>query len=128
MAAVDDDRNLLFGLLALQTGMIDQGELFAAFAAWTRDKRRSLADHLTALGHLDAARRAAIEAIAALHVQSHVGDPRKSLASLAVGRATCERLAQVGGQDIAATLGHVGSAQTRLATRTMTPTAPVLFP
>ncbi|MFI5458650.1 MAG: protein kinase [Isosphaerales bacterium] len=38
-------RDLLFGLLALQTGMIDQRALFTAFAAWTRDKARSLADH-----------------------------------------------------------------------------------
>jgi hypothetical protein len=41
------DRNLLFGLLALQNGLIDQGALFGAFAAWTRNKARPLADHLT---------------------------------------------------------------------------------
>ena len=33
MAAAD--RNLLFGLLALQNGLIDQGQLVAAFQAWT---------------------------------------------------------------------------------------------
>ena len=33
------DRDLLFGLLALQNGLIDQGQLVAAFQAWTRDKR-----------------------------------------------------------------------------------------
>jgi hypothetical protein len=49
----DPSRDLLFGLLALQTGLIDQGALFAAFAAWTRDKARSLADHLVEQGHLD---------------------------------------------------------------------------
>ena len=49
----DPSRDLLFGLLALQTGMIDQGALFAAFAAWTRDKARSLADQLVDLGHLE---------------------------------------------------------------------------
>ena len=60
----DPSRDLLFGLLALQNGLIDQGALFAAFAAWTRDKGRPLADHLVDLGHLDAPRRAAVEAIA----------------------------------------------------------------
>ena len=55
------DRHLLFGLLALQTGLIDQAALFAAFQAWSRDKARSLADHLIALGHIDAPRRAAVE-------------------------------------------------------------------
>ena len=48
----DAARDLLFGLLALQTGLINQGQLVAAFHAWTCDKSRSLADHLVALGHL----------------------------------------------------------------------------
>ena len=52
MAAAD--RDLLFGLLALQNGLIDQGQLVAAFQAWTRDKARPLADHLVARGDLDA--------------------------------------------------------------------------
>src|ERR1700722_14337972 len=98
MAPVDTERNLLFGLLALQNGLIDQGALFAAFAAWTRNKGRPLADHLIALGHLDAPRRAAVEAIAGVHVQ-------------AVGRSTRESLARAGGPEVEATLGHVGSAE-----------------
>jgi len=106
----DLSRDLLFGLLALQNGLIDQGALFAAFAAWTRDKSRPLADHLVALGHLDAARRAAVEAIAGVHVQALGGDIEKSLAVLAVGRSTRESLASAGGPDVEATLGHVGSA------------------
>ncbi len=52
------EHNLLFGLLALQTGLIDQTALVAAFHAWTRDKARSLADHLIALGHIDRRPRA----------------------------------------------------------------------
>jgi eukaryotic-like serine/threonine-protein kinase len=111
MASVDTERNLLFGLLALQNGLIDQGALFAAFAAWTRDKGRPLADHLIDLGHLDAPRRAAIEAIAGLHVRALGGDRGKSIAVLAVGRSTRERLCRVGGPDVEATLGHVASAQ-----------------
>jgi len=106
----DPSRDLLFGLLALQTGMIDQGALFTAFAAWMRDKSQSLADYLIDLGHLDAARRAAVEAIAGLHVQALGGDVEKSLAVLAVGRSTRERLVRAGGPDVEATLGHVRSA------------------
>ena len=34
----DASRDLLFGLLGLQTGLIDQEALFAAFAAWTARK------------------------------------------------------------------------------------------
>ena len=63
------DRHLLFGLLALQNGLIDQGQLVAAFQAWTRDKARSLADHLEARGDLTAPKRAVLEALAAVHVE-----------------------------------------------------------
>jgi eukaryotic-like serine/threonine-protein kinase len=110
MAAIDSDRNLLFGLLALQNGLIDQGALFEAFAAWARDKARPLADHLCDLGHLDAPRRAAVEAIAGLHVQTLGGDPAQSLAVLDVARSTRETLALAGGPGVEATIGHVGTA------------------
>ena len=65
MAALAADRNLLFGLLALQNGLINQGQLVAAFQAWTLDKARALADHLVGRGDLDADDRAAVEALVA---------------------------------------------------------------
>ncbi len=85
MANSAAERHLLLGLLALQNGLIDQGKLVAAFQAWTLDKSRSLAEHLVALGHLSAAKRSAIEAIAALHVEAHGGDAAKSLAAIPAG-------------------------------------------
>ena len=63
------DRHLLFGLLALQNGLINQGQLVAAFQAWTLDKSRSLADHLEARGDLDRRPRA-VEALAAVHLNA----------------------------------------------------------
>ena len=106
------DRHLLFGLLALQTGLIDQAALFAAFHAWSRDKARSLGDHLIALGHIDAVRRAAVEALADLHVEGHQGDVERSLAAVPAGRSTRESLARLAGGEIAASIGHLGSAST----------------
>ena len=47
------DRNLLFGLLALQNGLIDRGVLVDAFPGWTLHKSRSLADQLVARGDLN---------------------------------------------------------------------------
>jgi eukaryotic-like serine/threonine-protein kinase len=105
----DRSYDLLFGLLALQTGLIDQGALFAAFAAWTRDKGACLADHLVELGHLDAPRRAAVEAIAGVHVQALGGDAEKSLGVLAVGRSIRRSLVHAGGPDVEATLGHLAA-------------------
>jgi hypothetical protein len=57
MAAVAADRELLFGLLVLENGLINPAQLLAAFQAWTLERSKSLADHLVALGHLSPARR-----------------------------------------------------------------------
>jgi serine/threonine-protein kinase len=105
----DPDRHLLFGLLALQNGLIDQCQLILAFQAWTRDKARPLADHLVERGALDPDQRAAVEAMAALHLKKHGGDPERSLAALNVGRSTREGLAGVGDPQVDATLARVGS-------------------
>ena len=39
---LDPSRDLLFGLLALQTGLINQAQLVAAFHAWTQTTDLSL--------------------------------------------------------------------------------------
>ena len=104
------DRHLLFGLLALQNGLINQGQLVAAFQAWTLDKSRSLADHLEARGDLIRAKRSLLEALADVHLEAHGGDVAKSLAAVSAGRSTRESLARIGDPEIDATLGHVASA------------------
>src|SRR5271157_345564 len=100
------DRNLLFGLLALQNGLIDQGQLVAAFQAWTRDKSRSLADHLIARGDLDPDDRDVVTALVARHIKKHGGDPEKSLAAINPGRSTRESLARLDDVDIEASIAH----------------------
>jgi serine/threonine protein kinase len=104
------DRDLLLGLLALQTGLIDHTALMAAFHAWTRDKARSLADQLVALGYLDAAHRPLLEGLAAAHLARHAGDVERSLAAVPAGRSTRESLAGIGDADIAASIGRLGAA------------------
>jgi serine/threonine protein kinase/tetratricopeptide (TPR) repeat protein len=112
MAAMAVDRHLLFGLLALQTGLIDHTALMAAFHAWTRDKARPLADQLVTLGYLDPAHRPLLEALAAAHIARHDGDVEKSLAALPADKSTRESLARLADADIAASIGHVGTAST----------------
>jgi tetratricopeptide (TPR) repeat protein len=103
------DRHLLFGLLALQNGIINQSQLLAAFQAWALDKARSLADHLEAHGDLTRAKRTLLEALAEIHLETHGGNVEKSLAAVSVGKSTRVSLARIGDADIEATLGHVGS-------------------
>ncbi len=86
--AAAPDRHLLFGLIALQVGLIDQAQLVAAFQAWARHKARSLADHLADRGGPDAEGRAAVEAMVAIHIKTHGGDLAQSLAAIPAGRST----------------------------------------
>jgi serine/threonine-protein kinase len=109
------DRHLLFGLLALQNGLIDQGALVAAFQTWIRDKTRSLADQLVAQGDLDADACAGLEAIVALHVRRH-GDVEKSLSAVPADHSTGVRLAALGEPEIDATLARVSPTSNGHAT------------
>jgi serine/threonine-protein kinase len=106
------DRNLLFGLLALQNGLIDQGQLVAAFQAWTCDRARPLAEHLAGRGDLDPDQRAGVEAMVGLHLKKHGGDAGKSLAAVPVGGSTRAELAALGDPQIDATLQLVASGST----------------
>ena len=101
------DRHLLFGLLALQNGLIDQGRLVAAFQAWTRDKSQSLADHLEARGDLTGAKKALLYALAEVHLEAHGGDVEKSLAAIPANQSTRAGLADLGEPEIEATLARV---------------------
>src|SRR5262249_33662217 len=101
---------LLFGLLALQNGLIDQDQLLNAFRAWSRDRSRPLADLLGDLGALEPDDRSAVEALVARHLRKHGDDPEKSLASVPVGRSTRESLEQVADPEVQATLAVAGRA------------------
>src|SRR5262245_45869371 len=112
MAAIAAERQLLFGLLALQNGLIDQGQLVAAFQAWTLDKASALADHLVGRGDLEADDRSAVEALVARHLKKHGGDVERSLAAIPAGRSTRESLPGIDDPDVGGTLAHLGSATT----------------
>ena len=110
MSALTANAELLFGLLALQTGLIQQGQLEAALRAWTEDRSRPLADHLLALGYLNTARLAALDTLAALHVEAHNGDLERSLAAIPAGISTRTTLTDLGNPDIDATLDRLRPA------------------
>jgi serine/threonine-protein kinase len=127
MARADADANLLFGLLALQNGLVDQDQLLSAFRSWTRDKSRPMAEHLVARGGLDGSHRALIEALVEAHVQKHSGDTGKSLAALGAGARVPAGLAALGDPDLDASLGHAGTRASGEGasdrTRSLTPEA-----
>src|SRR6202022_4320929 len=44
------ERDLLFGILALQVGLVEQADLIAAFQTWSKDKSRPLEQVLVERG------------------------------------------------------------------------------
>jgi len=112
MGRADTDRNLLFGVLALQMDFIGRDALVAAMNAWVLAKHRGLGEILQEQGALSAADRALLEPLVEAHVQRHGGDPTRSLA--AVGSATTARRALEAvapDQDVQASLGFILEAR-----------------
>jgi eukaryotic-like serine/threonine-protein kinase len=102
-------RDLLFGLLALQNGMVTRDQLVAAFSAWTAAPGTPLAEVLAGQGALRPEHRLLLDALAGAHLRLHGDDPEKSLAALDVNRSTRESLGAAGGPDVEETLGRVGT-------------------
>jgi hypothetical protein len=120
MAAAEGD--LLFGLLALQNGLIDQDQLLATFRAWTVDRSRTLADHLVARGHLDDDDRDAVLALVRRHLKRHGGTPEASLAAVGAFRSVRHELEQLRDTDLHSSLARLPADRTSRHDRDVTMT------
>jgi PAS domain S-box-containing protein len=92
------DRNLLFGVLALQADLIDAGQFVEACTLWTTRKHTPLADLLVERGWLVPADRVHLDYLLERKLAKHGGDARASLA--AVADDVKRSLAALGDDDI----------------------------
>src|SRR5437870_4062800 len=76
------DRNLLFGMLALQLDFITRDQLINAMHAWVLAKHKPLAQILSERGSLAADKRDLLWSLVKAHLAQHRNDPQQSLASL----------------------------------------------
>jgi WD40 repeat protein len=79
---MDTDRNLLFGVFALQADLITAAQFVEACSLWASRKHEALADLLVERGWLAEADRADVERLVQRKLQKHCGDVRASLADL----------------------------------------------
>src|SRR5262249_48396927 len=112
MPTREPSRDLLFGLLALQTGLINQAQPVAACPAWTQAKDRPMAEILAEQRALPAPCLALVEGLVIEHLRRHGSDPERSLAPVGIGRSTRECLARLGDGELDASLAQVGSGST----------------
>lgn len=105
------DRNLLFGILALQMDFIDRDALIAAMHSWVLDKGKSLGEILVQHGKLRPEFNDALEQMVAAHLKAHDDDPQESLAALSsVSRIRAE-LGALDDADVQASLAIAGASK-----------------
>jgi hypothetical protein len=104
------DRNLLFGILALQMDFIGREALIAAMNAWVLDKSKALGQILLEQGKLTPLRLQLLEALVSEHLQAHQADAQQSLAALSSASSVRQALQGVADPDIQASLAHVTAA------------------
>jgi tetratricopeptide (TPR) repeat protein len=104
------DRNLLFGILALQADLISRDALIGAMNAWAVNKSTPLGQILRDQGALSAEGHAVVETLVRLSLERHGDDAEQSLAALASLGSARQELAQIADDDVQASLAHVSAA------------------
>src|SRR5262245_5135290 len=101
------DRNLLFGVLALQLDFVSRDALIRAMNAWALDKHRPLGLVLGDQGQLSADRLRLLDALVAEHLNAHGGDTQQSLQALSSGSSVEPWLAEVADANVRESLAQV---------------------
>ena len=102
------DRNLLFGILALQMDFVTRDQLVAAMNAWVLDKAKTLGDILRGQNALDDDTHALLEALVRKHLAKHNDDSAASLAAVSSVGPANEDLRRIADPEVQASLAAVG--------------------
>jgi serine/threonine-protein kinase len=101
------DRNLIFGLLALQMDFVTREQLLDAIHAWMLDKHTPLGDILCRRSVLADDERQVLDLALQKHLRRHGGDPKASLASLRVEPAMRQDLDRLDDADVQASVASL---------------------
>ena len=107
------DRNLLFGILAVQMDFVAASDLIAAMQAWVLNKSKPLGGHLLEAGALAAETHALIQALVDKHIEQHGGRIEHSLAALSSVEPLRRDLAQIADADVQTSLARAGGPPPR---------------
>jgi len=80
---MDDDRNLLLAVLALQADLLDQREFAEACTIWSTQKQKPMAELLVERGWLTADGRVEVQRLLERKLAKHNGDTKAALAGIA---------------------------------------------
>ena len=105
------DRNLLFGILALQMDFISRDALVAAMNAWVLSKHKPLGEILVEQNALSQADYDLLAPLVEAHIRRHNNDPQQSLAAISSLSDVTGDFRGIGDPGIQATLDHVVAAR-----------------
>lgn len=105
MSTMHSDRNLLFGILALQMDFVSKDQLFAGMSAWVLQKEQPLGLILVEQGALLDEDRTLLDSVVRRHIAKHGDDPHQSLVSLGpAAEITTHALTEIADPDVQASL------------------------
>jgi tRNA A-37 threonylcarbamoyl transferase component Bud32 len=107
MESTHADRNLLFGILALQIDFVSRDVLIAAMHAWVLQKHNSLGQILLDQQALSPDQHALLEALVQKHLALHGNNPGRSLAAISAADPVHEHLQEIADADVQASLALV---------------------
>lgn len=90
---MDRDRNLLFGVLAVQLKLVSPNDLMKAAGAWAADSNENIGGILVRMGFLTEEKRNLVTSLVEGAVKANDGDASKSLQALGGARAVHETFA-----------------------------------
>jgi serine/threonine-protein kinase len=109
--SVASDRNLLFGIFALQMNFISRDALIAAMNAWVLEKDKPLGQVLREQNALGGADQDFLDGVVARFLANHAGDAEKSLQALSALGAVAEALTVLPDTDVQASLRLVPASK-----------------
>ncbi len=101
------DRNLLFGLLAMQNDFIDERQLVAAFGAWIADHASSLEQILIQQGALQENDRLLLSQLVEHHIATRGGDVTASLQAISSVGSVSDELQRLADTEIQASISKL---------------------
>jgi WD40 repeat protein/serine/threonine protein kinase len=101
------DRNLLFGILAVQMNFVTRDALIAAMHAWVLEKSKPLGQILVEQQALSVTRQSLLEQLVDEHLAAHDGNAEKSLAAVGGVRPIRDDLLPITGLELHATLDRI---------------------
>jgi serine/threonine-protein kinase len=112
MTTTARDRNLLFGILAVQARSVSQGDLIEAMNAWLLDRGKPLGELLVARGAMKAEQRDLVEKLVDEDLKSHRGDAIPMLSGSGSPSFAASNALRVDDPEVRASLAPVQQTRT----------------